>query len=134
MLSRAWTAISSSSVAIDTKISLKPVISRKYSSSTAGANRAAATKSRKRCAVAASSTSAAVAADVLDAATAQRFRDFVAAARLAPAVDEEYFRLITGFNDIFVSIATLLLLIAVHALLNMAAGGYSGAAVAAVSW
>jgi hypothetical protein len=77
---------------------------------------------------------AAVAAGVLDAETAQRFRTFVAAARSAPAVDEEYFRLITGFNDIFVSIATILLLIAVHALVGMIAPGFGGAAVAVASW
>ena len=33
--------------------------------------------------------------------------------RATPAVDEEHFRLLTGFNDIFVSIAAVILLVAV---------------------
>ena len=46
-----------------------------------------------------------------DAATA--LRSFVEQQRSLPAVDEEHFRLITGFNDIFVSIAAAILLFAV---------------------
>lgn len=46
-----------------------------------------------------------------DAATA--LRGHVAAGRHAPAVDEEQFRLLTGFNDIFVAIAIVLLLAAI---------------------
>ena len=42
-----------------------------------------------------------------------RFRDFVAAGRHMPVVDEEHFRLLTGFNDIFVGIAAVILLAAV---------------------
>lgn len=53
---------------------------------------------------------AAVAAGVLPAAIAAKFRAFIAAQRTAPAVDEEYVRLLTGFNDIFVSIAIALVL------------------------
>jgi hypothetical protein len=49
---------------------------------------------------------------VLSAASAAAFRAFVAEQRKAPAVDEESFRLITGFNDIFVVIACGLLLAA----------------------
>jgi hypothetical protein len=56
---------------------------------------------------------AAIAAGALSPEDAQRFRDFVAEGRAIPGVDEEHFRLLTGFNDIFVSIATLILLIAV---------------------
>jgi len=56
---------------------------------------------------------AAVASGALTPEAAQALRDSVAARRRAPAVDEESFRLLTGFNDIFVSIAAILLLVAV---------------------
>lgn len=55
----------------------------------------------------------AVEAGALSAEQAERFRGFVAHSRAAPLVDEEHFRLITGFNDIFVGIASVILLIAV---------------------
>ena len=56
---------------------------------------------------------AAVAGRVLTADQAAAFREFVAAGRPVPAVDEEHFRLLTGFNDIFVGIAAMILLVAV---------------------
>jgi hypothetical protein len=56
---------------------------------------------------------AAVASGALTPEAAAAFRDSVSRDRAAPAVDEESFRLITGFNDIFVSIAATLLLVAV---------------------
>lgn len=56
---------------------------------------------------------AAVTAGALTPEQVTRFRDFVAAGRHVPAVDEESFRLLTGFNDIFVGIATVILLVAV---------------------
>jgi len=55
---------------------------------------------------------AAVAAGALPAASADALRAHVHAGRLSPAVDEEHFRLITGFNDIFVGIAAIILLVA----------------------
>ena len=55
----------------------------------------------------------AVAAGALSAQQADSLRNFVAGQRATPAVDEEQFRLITGFNDIFVSIAAAILLFAV---------------------
>jgi len=55
----------------------------------------------------------AVAAGALSAEAASALRAFVDGQRSAPAVDEEHFRLITGFNDIFVSIASAILLFAV---------------------
>lgn len=55
----------------------------------------------------------AVEAGVLSPAAAAAFRNHIAASRSAPAVDEEHFRLLTGFNDIFVSIAAGLILVAV---------------------
>ena len=55
---------------------------------------------------------AAVAAGVISSAQGAAFRAFIAANRHGPAVDEEYVRLLTGFNDIFVSIAIALVGIA----------------------
>jgi hypothetical protein len=56
---------------------------------------------------------AAVASGAITPAAAAALRDSVARAHSTSAVDEESFRLITGFNDIFVSIAAILLLVAV---------------------
>jgi hypothetical protein len=55
----------------------------------------------------------AVAAGALSAESAAAFRAHIDLQRQSPAVDEEQFRLITGFNDIFVSIAAAILLFAV---------------------
>lgn len=55
----------------------------------------------------------AVAAGALDATAAASLRNYLDGDRSAPAVDEEQFRLVTSFNDIFVSIASVILLIAV---------------------
>ena len=55
----------------------------------------------------------AVASGALSADAAAALRTFVDQQRATPAVDEEHFRLITGFNDIFVSIASAILLFAV---------------------
>ena len=52
----------------------------------------------------------AVAAGVLPADAVDRLRRHVAGETASPAVDEEHFRLLTGFNDIFVTIAAVLLL------------------------
>jgi MFS family permease len=59
---------------------------------------------------------AAVAAGALSAGQAASFRNYVAAGRHAPVVDEEHFRLLTGFNDVFVGIAAAIMLAAVGAL------------------
>lgn len=59
----------------------------------------------------------AVAAGALPAASAQALRDHVARLRTS-SVDEEHFRLLTGFNDIFVAIASVILLVAVAGLGN----------------
>jgi len=77
---------------------------------------------------------AAVQAGVLTPATATAFRDFVARGHAAPSVDEEHFRLLSGFNDIFVSIATALLLTALGWLGGRIGIWAGGAAVAAASW
>lgn len=55
----------------------------------------------------------AVSAGAINQEAANALRAFVAQQRQSPAVDEEHFRLITGFNDIFVSLASIILLVAV---------------------
>ena len=55
----------------------------------------------------------AVSAGAISAESAAALRGFVEGQRALPAVDEEQFRLITGFNDIFVAIAAAILLFAV---------------------
>ena len=55
----------------------------------------------------------AVASGAVSADSANALRAFIDQQRATPAVDEEQFRLITGFNDIFVSIAAAILLFAV---------------------
>lgn len=55
----------------------------------------------------------AVAAGAISAESAAALRNYIQSQRATPVVDEEQFRLITGFNDIFVSIAAVILLVAV---------------------
>jgi hypothetical protein len=55
----------------------------------------------------------AVAAGALSAESAAALRAHIEQQRATPSADEEQFRLITGFNDIFVSIAAAILLFAV---------------------
>src|SRR4051812_30158981 len=55
---------------------------------------------------------AAVAAGALTPEAAASLRDYVAGRAASPAVDEEHFRLITGFNDIFVAVAAAILFFA----------------------
>ncbi|MES2058023.1 MAG: hypothetical protein V4564_18945 [Pseudomonadota bacterium] len=76
----------------------------------------------------------AVAAGVITADTAAALRNHIAGLRDTPAVDEEHFRLLTGFNDIFVSIAIALLLVAVAQIGKVIAEPAAGAAVAITSW
>ena len=54
----------------------------------------------------------AVAAGAITPEAAGALRRFVAEQSSTPVVDEEQFRLLTGFNDIFVAIASVLLLVA----------------------
>lgn len=85
---------------------------------------------------------AAIAAGALSPQEAERFRDFMAGSRQTPAVDEEHFRLLTGFNDIFVAIAAMILLVAVSWIGNeippqVDPGGpspFAGLFVAATAW
>ncbi len=69
----------------------------------------------------------AVAAGVLPDEVATAFRAHVAKLRRTSAVDEEHFRLVSGFNDIFVVIACLLLLTSV-AWIGAAVAPWVGAA------
>ena len=54
----------------------------------------------------------AVASGAISAEAADALRNSVRTTREAPATDEEHFRLINSFNDIFVTIASVLLLVA----------------------
>jgi hypothetical protein len=77
---------------------------------------------------------AAVDAKVLTPEAAAAFRSHIASARSAPAADEESFRLITGFNDIFVSIAAVILLVAVAWIGQSIHTALGGAFVAGSAW
>ena len=78
---------------------------------------------------------AAVAAGILDAAARGRLVEFARARRRGEAgADEEQFRLLTGFNDIFVTIAIGLVLWAVGALAGGIAPWAAALAVAAAAW
>lgn len=76
----------------------------------------------------------AVAAGVIPPAIATDFRNHVASLRATPAVDEEHFRLITGFNDIFVAIALSLLIVALAQIGGSAAPFLGATLVAAGAW
>jgi hypothetical protein len=84
----------------------------------------------------------AVAAGVISPAQAGALRAHVSGLRATAAVDEEHFRLLTGFNDIFVGIATVILLVAVGSIGNaippkLGLGGpspWAGVAVAGTAW
>lgn len=77
---------------------------------------------------------AAVDAKVLTPEAASAFRSHIASVRAAPAADEESFRLITGFNDIFVSIAAVILLVAVGWIGESIHPALAGAFVAGSAW
>jgi hypothetical protein len=76
----------------------------------------------------------AVAAGAISAEAAQALRDHVSAARHAPLTDEESFRLVNSFNDIFVTIAAVLLLVAMAGIGNAIGPAAGGVLVAAASW
>lgn len=77
---------------------------------------------------------AAVVAGVLSPDTATALRNHVAARRNSPAVDEENFRLLTGFNDIFVAIAGVLLLAGAAQIGGQVHMAFGGGFVAAAAW
>ena len=76
----------------------------------------------------------AVAAGAITAAAADALRGHVAKQRSTVLVDEESFRLLTGFNDIFVVIAVTLLLVSLNWIVGTVSEGLGSAAVAAASW
>jgi hypothetical protein len=80
----------------------------------------------------------AVSAGVLSHDAAQALRSYVAngtqAAGFTPVADEEQFRLVTGFNDIFVSIATIILLVAVGSIGQSVGPMIGGLLVVATTW
>ncbi len=76
----------------------------------------------------------AVAAGALSREAAQGLRDHASGLRSAPMADEEQFRLITGFNDIFVTIAAVLLLVACAGIGGAIAAGAGGLLVAGAAW
>lgn len=76
----------------------------------------------------------AVAAGVMPQATADALRLHVSTLRATPMVDEEQFRLLTGFNDIFVAIAGVLLLVGLAWTLGDIYPPLGGAAVAGAAW
>lgn len=77
---------------------------------------------------------AAIAAGVLDERDVLAFRAHVAGKRALPVADEEHFRLISGFNDVFVVIACALLLGSVAWLGSAIVPWLGTAAAAAVAW
>ncbi|HLL30579.1 MAG TPA: hypothetical protein VK403_06255 [Allosphingosinicella sp.] len=85
---------------------------------------------------------AAVAAGALSPDAASALRDYVANRSGGATVDEEHFRLLTGFNDIFVAIAAAILLFAVGWIGNAVGPNidvdgpspFAGLFVAATAW
>ncbi|HEY0114229.1 MAG TPA: hypothetical protein VGB54_00775 [Allosphingosinicella sp.] len=85
---------------------------------------------------------AAVAAGALTPEAASQLRDFTVRNRALPVADEEHFRLLTGFNDIFVGIAAVILLLAVGWIANtlppkiegVGPSLFAGFFVAAAAW
>ncbi|GAA4761484.1 hypothetical protein GCM10023219_01910 [Stakelama sediminis] len=76
----------------------------------------------------------AVEAGIVPRETADAFRNHVASLRAAPAVDEEHFRLLSGFNDIFVAIAIALMLAAVAQIGAIVGPWLGGLGVAVSAW
>lgn len=76
----------------------------------------------------------AVLAGVLPADVADALRTHVTGMRSAPVADEEHFRLVTGFNDIFVTIAAVILLVAVGSIGQSITDSLAGAFVAVTAW
>jgi MFS family permease len=76
----------------------------------------------------------AVKQDIFNQSDVTQFRHFINETRNSQAVDEENFRLINGFNDIFVVIASALLLASLAWLGYAVAPPLGGIALAAGSW
>ncbi|MBP7566250.1 MAG: hypothetical protein KA795_09595 [Burkholderiaceae bacterium] len=76
----------------------------------------------------------AVAAGAISAEAARGLRQHTAARQRTQLADEEHFRLVTGFNDIFVVIASVLLLGALYWVAGLVTPWAAPLAVAAASW
>lgn len=76
----------------------------------------------------------AVEAGAISPEAAAAFREHIATVRAAPIADEEHFRLLTGFNDIFVAIAATLILVAVAKIGGEIRPWLGGIAVAGLGW
>lgn len=76
----------------------------------------------------------AVSAGAISHEAAEALRAHAAGMRSAPVADEEHFRLITGFNDIFVTIAAVLLLVAAAGIGHAIGPGLPGVLVAGAAW
>jgi len=76
----------------------------------------------------------AVSAGAISEEASDALRGFVAQQRAMPAADEENFRLVNSFNDIFVTIAAVLLLVAMGGIGGFIAPGVGGLLVAASAW
>jgi len=76
----------------------------------------------------------AVAAGVIEQQSVTALREYVAGKRVTPSVDEENFRLVSSFNDIFVVIAILLLLSSLLWIGSSADRSFGIALTAAASW
>jgi hypothetical protein len=76
----------------------------------------------------------AVTAGAITRDAANALRDHIAANHSTPAVDEEHFRLLTGFNDIFVSIAAAAVLVGMAWLGESIWLPLGGTLVAATAW
>ena len=82
-----------------------------------------------------SDVQSAVDAGAITAGSAVALRNHVASLHATAAVDEEHFRLITGFNDVFVSIACLLVVFAAAAVgATMVGAPIGGLLVAFAAW
>ena len=62
------------------------------------------------------------------------FRQMVSKDKISPSVDEENFRLISGFNDIFVVIASLLMIVSVSWVVRDASEILASMTIALLSW
>ncbi|MGH6786301.1 MAG: hypothetical protein ACREBO_05680 [Novosphingobium sp.] len=76
----------------------------------------------------------AVAAGAISREAADGLRTHASGMRSAPVADEEHFRLITGFNDIFVTIAAVMLLAALAGIGDAIAPGVAGLLIAGAAW
>ena len=76
----------------------------------------------------------AVAAGAITDEAAHALRAHVAQMRQMPVTDEENFRLVNSFNDIFVTIAAVLLLVAMGGIGSAVVPGLAGALIAVAAW